>query len=158
MKKILLKNKNIKDVALVAVNISKLLLAGDTILLKGSVGSGKTFFARNLIQERLKCQGQFEEVGSPTFNLVQIYDTLRPLIIHADLYRLSFSHELEELGLQNYYKEAITLIEWPERLGEQRPSKFFEVEIFFNIDEDESRDISFSFNPSDWNRFSCVMI
>lgn len=90
------------------------LRAGDTILLEGPVGAGKSHFARALIRAQLESPA--EEVPSPTFTLVQTYDG-DPPIWHADLYRLSDVAEVEELGLLDAMADAITLIEWPDRMA-----------------------------------------
>ena len=88
---------------------------GQTILLDGPVGAGKTHFARAFIRAR---QGDAaEDVPSPTFTLVQTYDDPQGSEIwHADLYRLTDPSELAELGLDEALESAICLIEWPERL------------------------------------------
>ena len=70
--------------------------AGDTLLLDGPVGAGKSHFARALIRARL--QNPAEDVPSPTFTLVQTYEGSPP-IWHADLYRLTDAAEIDELGL-----------------------------------------------------------
>ena len=91
------------------------LRAGDTLLLDGPVGAGKSHFARALIRARL--QNPAEDVPSPTFTLVQTYDG-DPPVWHADLYRLTDAAEVDELGLTDALPEAIALIEWPDRMGE----------------------------------------
>lgn len=99
------------------------LRAGDVILLDGLIGSGKTHFARALVQARLAADGApVEDVPSPTFTLVQSYDSGRVEIWHADLYRLTHPDEVEELGLAEAFDEAICLVEWPDRLGELAPA------------------------------------
>lgn len=92
------------------------LAPGRTLLLDGPVGAGKTHFARAFIQAR---QGPLaEDVPSPTYTLVQTYDDpMGTEIWHADLYRLTDPSELEELGLQEAMRDAICLIEWPDRMG-----------------------------------------
>ncbi len=97
------------------------LAAGDTLLLEGQIGAGKTFFARALIQARLRAAGHCEDVPSPTFTLVQTYDDGICEIWHADLYRVSGPDELVELGLDDAFADAICLIEWPDRLGDATP-------------------------------------
>ncbi|TKW66760.1 MAG: tRNA (adenosine(37)-N6)-threonylcarbamoyltransferase complex ATPase subunit type 1 TsaE [Paracoccus denitrificans] len=90
------------------------LRAGDTLLLEGPVGAGKSHFARALIRARLN--SPTEDVPSPTFTLVQTYDASPP-VWHADLYRLSDSAEIDELGILDAMPDAIMLIEWPDRIG-----------------------------------------
>jgi tRNA threonylcarbamoyladenosine biosynthesis protein TsaE len=93
------------------------LRAGDCVLLEGSIGAGKSHFARAFIQARL---GRAEDVPSPSFTLVQTY-TADVEVWHADLYRLSHPDEVLELGLDEAFDTAICLIEWPDRLGKLTP-------------------------------------
>ncbi|UWR22451.1 tRNA (adenosine(37)-N6)-threonylcarbamoyltransferase complex ATPase subunit type 1 TsaE [Sulfitobacter sp. S190] len=102
------------------------LSAGDTVLLTGDVGAGKTHFARALIQSLLV---HHEDVPSPTFTLVQTYDTLRGEIWHSDLYRLSDPTEIEELGLVDAFDDAICLVEWPDRLAGLWPRQALELTL-----------------------------
>ncbi len=95
------------------------LRPGDTLLLQGPIGSGKSHLARSVIQSRL---GRPEEVPSPTFTLVQTYGEGDTEIWHADLYRLGHPDEVIELGLDDAFGHAICLIEWPERLGRAAPA------------------------------------
>lgn len=98
--------------------IATVLRAGDTVLLEGSIGAGKTQFCRALIRARL---GHDEDVPSPTFTLVQTYEADVD-IWHADLYRLTHPDEALELGLEDAFAQAICLVEWPDRLGRHQPA------------------------------------
>ena len=109
------------DTVALARRLAPELRAGDAVLLSGSLGSGKTHFARALIQKRLEDAGQWEDVPSPTYTLVQTYDDGSCDIWHADLYRLSDPAEAVELGLDDAFRTAITLVEWPDRLGDLAP-------------------------------------
>ena len=98
-----------------ATHIAERLKPGDTLLLEGEIGAGKSAFARALIRARL---GRMEDVPSPTFTLVQTYEDTAGDIWHCDLYRLTHPDEALELGLDEAFETAICLIEWPDRLGD----------------------------------------
>jgi tRNA threonylcarbamoyladenosine biosynthesis protein TsaE len=83
-----------------------------SVFLFGGLGAGKTAFAKFFIRNLLL--NKEHEVISPTFNIVQIYETTKGDVWHADLYRLKNSCEIEELGLLEAMQENICLIEWPE--------------------------------------------
>jgi tRNA threonylcarbamoyladenosine biosynthesis protein TsaE len=102
-----------------ASQIAARLLPGDTLLLEGEIGAGKSAFARGVIRARL---GRMEDVPSPTFTLVQTYEDPRGDIWHCDLYRLTHPDEALELGLDEAFETAICLIEWPDRLGDAAPA------------------------------------
>lgn len=107
----------IDDTRAVALRVAEMVRAGDSVLLGGDLGTGKTTFAQQLIGE--VAEGAVE-VTSPTFNLVQDYpvmlrDGTRTRIFHYDLYRIEHPSALAELGLDEN-EEAVRLIEWPERL------------------------------------------
>lgn len=98
---------------------------GDTLLLEGPIGAGKTHFARALIGARLAAAGvPAEDVPSPTYTLVQTYHAGAVPIWHADLYRIAHPDEIAELGLQDAFETALCLVEWPDRLGEALPPDF----------------------------------
>lgn len=101
--------------------IAPLVRPGDTLLLQGDLGAGKSHLARSLIRARLGAGGALAEVPSPTFTLVQTYEAPDAEIWHADLYRLSDPQELWELGLDGAMETAICLIEWPDRIAPDWP-------------------------------------
>lgn len=106
--------------AAIAGQIAARLGPGDTLLLEGPIGAGKTTFARALIRARLGRPR--EDVPSPTFTLVQTYEADGVEIWHCDLYRLTDSQDILELGLEDAFATAICLIEWPDRLGPDLPA------------------------------------
>ena len=116
-----------------AVALGAHLAPGDTILLSGDIGAGKTAFARALIQS---LQDVPEDVPSPTFTLVQVYDTNRGEVWHADLYRIALTSEIEELGLSEAFASAICLIEWPDRLGDLTPQGALDLTLTAGADDD----------------------
>jgi tRNA threonylcarbamoyladenosine biosynthesis protein TsaE len=129
--------------------LAPMLVRGDVLLLDGPIGSGKTHFARALIQSRLVADGAPpEDVPSPTFTLVQTYDTGKVELWHADLYRLTHPDEVEELGLMQAFDEAICLVEWPDRLGGLHPANALTM-TFEQGDAADTRHISFR-GPRVW--------
>ena len=98
--------------------LAKHLAPGDTILLSGPIGAGKSHLCRAIIRARL---GRMEDVPSPTFTLIQTYEDPSGEICHADLYRLSHPDEVLELGLEDAFATSICLVEWPDRLGPHVP-------------------------------------
>jgi len=83
--------------------------AGDVVLLEGPLGAGKTTFVRGA----LKALGWFGDVRSPSFNLLQIYET-EPQVAHADLYRVKSA---DGIGLEAYLDSHLCFIEWPDRFS-----------------------------------------
>lgn len=103
------------------------LKRGDTVLLSGPIGAGKTHLARSIIRA---LTGLKEEIPSPTYTLVQTYESAEMSIWHVDLYRLADSSELIELGLDEAIGDAVVLIEWPDRMPEElRPADALEISI-----------------------------
>ena len=94
--------------------VAPLLAAGETVLLYGPLGMGKSTLARGLIRALTRPD---EDVPSPTFTLVQFYES-EPPVAHFDLYRLTRAEEAAEIGLDEALDEGCAVIEWPERLGE----------------------------------------
>ncbi|MEP2283073.1 MAG: tRNA (adenosine(37)-N6)-threonylcarbamoyltransferase complex ATPase subunit type 1 TsaE [Nitratireductor sp.] len=97
------------------LRLSALFAVGDLILLRGDLGAGKTTLARAAIQAHLEGHGLMEDVPSPTFTLVQTYESPDLLLTHVDLYRIEEEEELRELGLTEALDEGAVLVEWPER-------------------------------------------
>ena len=99
------------------VALARRLKAGDVVALQGSLGAGKTVLARGIARGL----GISDDVSSPTFPIVQIYEGegIRLPLWHVDLYRIEEPNELEELGLDEARKDYALVIEWPERLGDR---------------------------------------
>jgi tRNA threonylcarbamoyladenosine biosynthesis protein TsaE len=110
--------------AALATRLARLVRRGDVIALKGELGTGKTSFARAFIRSRA---GDDEIVPSPTFTLVQVYELPDLSIWHVDGYRLRQPDEAWELGLEDAFRDGVSLIEWPERLGSLVPDRRLEI-------------------------------
>lgn len=119
----------------IAINISP----NQPIALYGSLGVGKSFFARNFINF---LQDKPDEVLSPTFNLVYSYKTKKGEIFHFDLYRIKNSQDLENIGLFDVLQSHITLIEWPQIAEKYLPKNCIKITIKNVLNHsDEAREI-----------------
>ena len=130
----------------IARRLAALLAQGDTVLLSGDVGAGKTHFARGAI---LSLLDQPEDIPSPTYTLVQTYEGRSGQIWHADLYRLTNISELEELGLDLAFQEAICFVEWPDRLGPLMPDDALCIDLMVSKTE-EARTLTFHWTAPKW--------
>ncbi len=126
-----------------AIDIAAALEPGDLVTLSGDLGAGKTTFARALI--RYFAGDDTIEVPSPTFTFLQTYELPRFTLVHADLYRVSGSVELAELGFDDLPENAVVLMEWPDRAAGFLPA--------------DRLDIAFTLSPaggSDMRNVRCV--
>ena len=114
------------------------LKAGDTLLLRGELGSGKSEFTRGLA----KGLGVTETVTSPSFTILNVYESGRLPLYHFDWYRLEDSGELYELGMDEYLGgDGIAAVEWPEQCEDAVPEDA--LEIRFRYVDENTRDLSF---------------
>ncbi len=118
--------QNEVQTAEIARILGDFLNSGDCVAFFATLGMGKSFFCRHIIQS---LNPQVTHVPSPTFTLVQTYETPKGEIWHCDLYRLSHQEEIIELGLEEALSTTITLIEWPEKIGDFLPSTAIKIEI-----------------------------
>ncbi len=126
MKKFIIKNTG--EMINLAQHMAVGAKPGDIFGLKGSLGAGKSFFARAFINA---LTSQETSVASPTFNLVYSYASKKGEIFHFDLYRLKSADELENIGFFDALKSGICLIEWPEIAQKFLTKNYTEIEIKF---------------------------
>jgi tRNA threonylcarbamoyladenosine biosynthesis protein TsaE len=119
------------DTLVLGAALGRLARPGDVIALYGPLGAGKTTLARGFITARTRIE---EDVVSPTFTLVQIYDDEDIPIWHFDLYRLNRPEEVVELGWEDALSGGICLVEWPERLGSLLPARRLDVTLSMTAD------------------------
>jgi tRNA threonylcarbamoyl adenosine modification protein YjeE len=133
------------DTEALGARIAAGLRLGTAVALKGDLGAGKTVLARAI----LRALGVDEDVPSPTFTLVQSYETPKLAVRHYDLYRIENAAEMDELGLEEALDEGAALIEWPERAPSYIPDDALQVHI--EVTGENSRRAHIS-GPSRWAR------
>jgi tRNA threonylcarbamoyladenosine biosynthesis protein TsaE len=133
--------------AMLGARLAAHLKPGDVLALTGGLGAGKTSLARALI--RAATNEADEEVPSPTFTLVQTYECPSFDIWHFDLYRLEKPDDALELGIEEAFAEAVSLIEWPERLGGYLPRRRLDILIRQGAEE-EAREALLTPHDEDW--------
>ena len=114
--------------------LAERLRVGDVVGLKGELGAGKTTLARAIL--RAAAGDRTLIVPSPTFTLVEVYETPRGTFWHFDLYRLEAAEQVYELGWEEALAGGIVLMEWPERLGRLLPQH---LSVTLEVDGDGRR-------------------
>jgi len=123
--------------------LAKALRVGDVVTLSGPLSAGKTTLVRGL----LKALGHKGEVPSPSFAIVQPYESLQPPVWHVDLYRIDDPSDLAELGLEDIRDDGVLIIEWPEHGDAAAWPEALNLSL--NVDEDGARALTANV-PSAW--------
>ena len=106
-----------KQTRALAKRLSDFFKKGDLVFLFGEIGTGKTTFVKNFINNlQKKNQENITEVPSPTFNILNEYKIKNLDIYHYDLYRVKDKEELQNLGKIDENSNALVFVEWPELL------------------------------------------
>lgn len=120
--------KNEAETLAFGAKLAPFLRAGDVVALRGDLGAGKTCLSRGIITALTNT----DEVPSPTYTLVQIYENSSFNIWHFDLYRLEDKGDVWELGIEEALEDGMCLIEWPERIENLLSGAELGVEISFD--------------------------
>tara|TARA_B100000945_G_scaffold215196_1_gene173387 strand:+ start:245 stop:700 length:456 start_codon:yes stop_codon:yes gene_type:complete len=133
---------NLSQIDTISKKVLLSLSNTDCIFLFGELGSGKTTFARSLINELQKKNKINEtEVLSPTFNLLYEYEIKSLKVMHYDLYRLEAIKEVDQLGIFENSKNVLTIVEWPEKIKREVKNR---LEItFYHENDEENRRLKF---------------
>ena len=126
-------SKSEQDTIDFAKNYAQDLKAGDIIVLSGELGSGKTKFVQGIL-EYFNLQ---DEISSPTFTIVNEYNSDTVNIYHFDVYRLEDSDEFFAIGGEEYFSKGICLIEWGELIEDILPKPYTKIS-FSKSDDDAS--------------------
>jgi tRNA threonylcarbamoyladenosine biosynthesis protein TsaE len=114
--------------ARLARRVARLLRPGDVVALHGGLGTGKTSFARAAIRT---LGDDLEVVPSPTFTLAQTYELPEFTLWHFDLYRIEVPEDAFELDIEEAFASGVSLIEWPDRLGQWLPASRLDIALAF---------------------------
>ena len=105
---------------------------GQVYTLNGDLGAGKTVFAKGFA----KGLGIEDTVSSPTFTILQVYESGRYPLYHFDVYRIADSSEMDEIGFDEYiYSEGISLIEWADNIEDILPDKYIRVDLTRDLEK-----------------------
>lgn len=105
---------------------------GLVITMDGDLGAGKTLFTQGLAEGL----GVTEPVNSPTFTILQVYDTGRMPLYHFDVYRIGDSEEMDEIGFDDFiYGEGVSVIEWASQIEDILPEHYMKINITRNPQE-----------------------
>ena len=140
---------NLKELDFFSKKIGENCFGGMFIGLKGDLGAGKTQFTKFLVKN---LNGNIEDVVSPTFTILNEYNTEKFKIYHFDLYRLNSIDELEEIGYKDFFYDdnAITLVEWIDRIPECLPDDYLLIKFEFT-DDVSKRKLNISYNGEKYN-------
>lgn len=135
------------ETAAIGEKIGEMLPAGTVICLYGDLGAGKTLFVQHLA----KGLGIDEDVTSPTFNLMNVYEGRLPLY-HFDLYRLEQEYELEDIGFYDYVTDpdGVVVIEWADKFADCLPEDFLILSIERTDGGDDQRRLCFDMRGTDY--------
>ena len=111
----------------IAAELARELAGGECIALVGDLGAGKTQFARGIV---MGLGGSARQVSSPTFVLLNVYDTPRMKVFHLDAYRVGGPEDFDAIGFCELLEQGgVVIVEWPERVADLLPARRIEVRI-----------------------------
>lgn len=123
----------------IASTLAKYLSNGDTVILTGELGCGKTKFVEGF----LSYFGLENDISSPTFNIVNEYKHKTVNIYHFDVYRLSNTDEFYAIGGEEYFDKGICLIEWGELINDALPDNYITISFEKDSVEENTRILTF---------------
>ena len=138
MEKIEIISNSPNDTLKIAKTIASKLKIGDTIVLTGELGAGKTKFTEGF----LSFFNMQDEISSPTFNIVNEYTSNDTNIYHFDVYRLENSDEFYAIGGDEYFEKGISIIEWGEIIEDALPNEYLKIVFQKDTNNENKRILS----------------
>ena len=128
------KINSVEDTTQLGINLGKLLKSGDIVCLTGDLGTGKTHITKGIA----KGLGIEDNITSPTFTIVNEYETGRLKLNHFDVYRVSDPDEIYAIGFDDYiFSDAVSVIEWENYIEEILPQDFLHILIEKDLSQGE---------------------
>ena len=139
-------SKSIEDTMAIASKLATKLNKSDIIVLTGQIGAGKTYFTKGILKNFIS----IDEVASPTFTIVNEYNT-NPPIYHFDVYRLESEEEFLSIGGEEYIYNGISVIEWGEKILNVLPNQY--IQITFNKIDENTRELIFEPHSEKYEKY-----
>lgn len=150
MEKLKIISNSEEETLKIGIKLGSLLNIGDTIVLTGDLGSGKT----KLTEGILTYYKLEEEISSPTFTIVNEYIKDDIKIFHFDVYRLEDSSEFYAIGGDEYFEKGICIIEWGELIQDALPQEYLHIKFERDNNNENSRIINII---SYGNKYDCLL-
>lgn len=120
-------SKSVQETEQIALELAASLRGGECVALDGELGAGKTQFVRGLLRG---LGGEPRSVSSPTFVLLNVYETGRLKLFHLDAYRVHGPEDFESIGFAELLEQGgVVVVEWAERVAELLPAKRVSIKI-----------------------------
>lgn len=140
-------SKGTDETSRCAATTASFLQLGDLVILTGDLATGKTHFVKALAHS-LGCTTQ---VTSPTYTIAHFYNTASGNMLHLDLYRLSGQREFRDLGLDEYFPESMTVIEWGDKIASDF-TEYLAIAFDFTKGSEQHRTLTFTAYGDRWLR------
>ena len=126
---------SVEQTTAIGLELGKLLKSGDIVCLTGDLGTGKTHITKGIA----KGLGIDDHITSPTFNIVNEYDSGRLKFYHFDVYRVSDPDEIYAIGFDDYiFSDGVSVIEWANYIEDILPNEYIHINIEKDLDKGEN--------------------
>lgn len=133
-----IKSNSAEETKKIGLKFANILKKGDTLVLSGDLGAGKTVFVSGFLSKF----GKENEAASPTFTIINEHELTKELnLYHFDVYRFDFEDEFLAIGGDEFYDKGICIIEWGEKIRNLLPKQYIEIKIERTSENIETRNI-----------------
>lgn len=144
-----IKSNSTEETKEIGLKFANILKKGDTLVLSGELGAGKTVFVSGFLSKF----GKENEAASPTFTIISEHDLTEDLkLFHFDVYRFDFEEEFLAIGGDEFYDKGICIIEWGEKIKNLLPKQYIEIKIERDHENKEKRNIKITPNGEKYEK------